>query len=319
MNTIPLDKLTVVTAIFDLSIRDPNRTRSIDDYMKIGRTLLDLPVNLFIVTDPHLSPIIWQHRRKLGFLDRTFIYTLKLEDSPFYRYHYEIEKLYNNGHRPIGLDPIGDTAYYTILGWTRYWIIQESIRLNPFESNGRMWVDFGLFHLYPNTLKKMSDKLITCIDQVPVDRIKMMILQDTSTNEIEDRSKYYSVRQCRLAAGICCGPDSLLSWMVDAFTVEVENCMQSNYPSLDEIVLNVVYTLNSSKFETYYGDYKDILPNFTGCMGGTLIILNNLNHCITHGLTDRSQLISRYLLNGVENGDLTVDPSIERRLRAELI
>lgn len=316
MDTIPADQITVVTAIFDLTIRDPNRSRSIDDYMKLGNTLLNMPINLFIVAEPHLSPIIWKQRAKMGLLDRTFIYTLRLEDSPLYRYHYDIERCHKHGDIPGEMSPTKDTPYYTIVGWTRYWIIQQSIKLNPFNSIGRMWIDYGLFHLYSGREIVMGDRFIQCLSGIPVDKIKLLVMRDTAEVEIADRRAYFSVRQTKVAGGICCGPDKLLDWMSSEVMVEIEHCMSYRYPALDETVLNMVYTLNPDKFAPYYGFYPDIVPNFLGCVDNLRTVIMNLNHCLHHGMVDKAKRISQYILDGLDNKTIAVDSAMEGRLRA---
>jgi hypothetical protein len=284
--------------------------------MELGKHFLDLPVNMFIATDPHLAVDIWKYRRAAGLADRTYIYSIRLEDSPFYHYHSVIEQAYVNGKFPHGLSINKDTALYVIVGWTRYWLMKQAVKLNPFDSKGVVWADYGLFHLYPGRIKPIQEQFLQILKHYPDNKIKFMVLQDTIRSEITDRVIYYSQRRCKLAAGLCGGPIHMINWLANEFEVEVEVCMQHGHPSLDEIIFSIIYANHPNAFSTYYGYYVDILPNHIGYKSGIKIILHNIDHCRVHRVNHPILKMCYYVLTAIQSGVIVAPLEYIRLIKA---
>ena len=280
-----LDQITVVTCFFNLSKLESGRPRNVEQYLELCKHVLQLPVNLFIVTDPDLGPWFWNYRKRLNLLDKTYIYSMKLKDSPYYRHLdlikncYKINQDGNTGF-PQGLNRKKDTPLYVILGWTRYWLLQQAASFNPFNSEALIWMDCGLFHLYKDRAMEMRNLLLDNLSKYMKGGIRLMLLQDTHLFEIEDRKKYYSSRVCKTAAGLFGGDLDKMIWFSQQFNLEVKKCLNSGYPNLDEALANAVYTEHKDQFDPYYGDYHDLIPNFNGYQQNLWYVAWTLEHSV---------------------------------------
>ena len=298
----PLSDVTVVSAFFDLSSRE-ERPRQSQEYLKLAEHILKLPINLFIVADDHLTPHLWQYRKEHGLLDKTFIYPLPLENSPFYRYRSDIEKDYKAGRRPQGLSPVKDTPLYIIVSWTKLCAIQYAIKLNPFKSECIIWLDMGLFHLYPQNVEVIQAQLLENLESIPKQKLKVMLIQDVLPVEIADRTIFYSRRQCKVIGGLFGGDLSLMAKLCKDFYLEVDNCMASGYPSPEEAILSVLYAQNKDIYELCYGNYDDLIPNFIHYRSGFNNILQfNVRYCRDNMLWPEVVKICQYIDHSVTKG-----------------
>ena len=304
-----LSEVTIVSAFFDLSSRE-ERPRHSQEYLKLAEHILQLPINLFIVADDHLTPHFWKYRKEKGLLDKTFIYPLPLENSPYYRYRSEIEKAYRAGRRPRGLSPIKDTPLYIIVSWTKLCAIQYAIKLNPFKSECIMWIDMGLFHLYPQQIEDRQVQLLEDLQSIPKQKLKVMLIQDTLPSEIENRTVFYSKRQCKVIGGLFGGALSLMAKLCKDFALEVETCMASGYPSQEEALLSVLYAKNKSAYELCYGIYDDLITNFIYYRNNFNIILQcNLRYCRDNLLWPEVVKICQYIDHSVIKGLAELSPA----------
>jgi len=256
------DEITLVTMFHDPKVRKDLNFQQKRDYIALGEDLLKMPINMFIMADPHITPRIWKYRRDLNLLHRTFIYTLNFEDSPYYKYLNRVEYLYRiNGH-PMGYDHNRMTASYCVIGWSRLAVIDKATKLNPFNSKGFVWADYGLLHLYKDK-QYGYDNLLKSLDNFRRDRIKMLILEHTHPNELKNLKNYYSKLRYKLAAGMFGGPTELMQWLANDFEINVSKCIKTEYPALDEMILNVSCTKYPEKFDFFYGDYHALCTNIT--------------------------------------------------------
>jgi len=312
-------KLTLVTALFDLNRHeDRGKARSIDDYLNIGKHLLNLPFKMVIVTETNLAPLIWNYRMKSGLADKTYIWTLDLEQSPYYRHLPTIQSAFQSGRKPIGTS-MADTPHYLVMGWTRYWILKRVTQLNPFDSEGLIWWDYGIFHLSANQVSSMADTIMKVMSHSPCDKIKLMLLEETGEDEIKDRVQYYSRRRCKLAAGFCSASLTDFEWLADSFDSELINCLQFGYPALEETILSVVYSENRHRFNPYYGDYHQIAVNNITMSSNIDIVIRNINHCRIHNLAKSIINIIRYILQGVEAESISLLPIHRIKIMDELL
>ena len=253
------DQLTLVTFYFDLSSREETRMGVGRKYLTLGNYILDLDVNLFIVADPRIAVHAWNQRKKRNLLNKTFIIPIALENLPYYSHRPAIEQAFAAGKRPIGLSIKKDTPLYFLLGWSKFWALQQSIKLNPFQSKIFAWVDYGLFHLWPNQEEQMKLTLSDNLAQLISGKIKVTTMNETSQSEIIDRSLFYSKRQCKMISGYFGGGKELMEWFCEKFDQELKCCLKSGHPNLEESIMSVIYAENKDKFISYHGDYVDLI------------------------------------------------------------
>jgi len=259
-NYFDQEEITIVTALFDLSHREPSLDRSIDEYLIRGEYLLNLPYNIYIVTESHLAPRIWNYRKMLGLLDRTYIHILELNHSPYYQFHSTIERQFATGNKPSPNSPIIDRRMkplYLIVGWTRFYCINLALKHNPFNSNGFIWLDYGIFYLYEN--KSFAyDGLIKALKYYPRDKLKVLSFEHTRPNEIKDLKEYYKIVRNKTATGMFGGSNKLMTFLVNEFDKNLRECLNIGYPALDEMIMNLTVVHNRKLFDFHYGKYNEI-------------------------------------------------------------
>lgn len=316
--------VTVITAIFDLSKRDPSRDRTIDDYLKLGHHLLDLNINLIVAGDEHILLKIWAYRRAKGLLDKTYLQVLNLENSPYYSYYpqiaqahvlrHKLDKTDKNSHeyqklldlsqitglKPAGLSVVKDSPLYTIIGWTRYHLCAKMAELNPFDSTHLAWIDFGIFHLYQNNINMIEYQkklLIKSYNRLPTTKLKCMILRHTAPSEIIDKKSYFSQQRFKVAGGYLAGCNESMIWLGQQMELAIASMMDTGYTSLDEITLSSVIFQYQSRFDWYYGFYTNIIANSVEFMDGPENIKWHLNDCLQLELWDKIYDIGCYVLS----------------------
>nr|QBK91306.1 MAG: uncharacterized protein LCPAC202_02800 [Pithovirus LCPAC202] len=257
------NNVTLVTFYFDLISREENRGGVGKKYTTLGNNILDLDVNLFIIADPEVAVDAWKKRNKRNLLGKTFIFPIELENLPYYCHRPAIEKAFAAGRRPIGLSIKKDTPLYFLLGWSKFWALEQAIKLNPFRSNIFAWIDYGLFHLWPGQEIKMKKILLDNLSQLDLDKIKVTIMNDTTKDEIKNRVLYYSRRRCKMVSGYFGSGKNPINWFRKAFDQELKICLETGYPNLEESIMSAVYANNKDKFISYRGDYTDLISYHT--------------------------------------------------------
>ena len=293
------NEITLVTGLFDLSRREASRFRSIDSYLKLGQTLLSIPHNLIIFGDAHLVKEAWSTRCKLGLASKTFIYVFDLQHSPYYKYLPDITNKFNQHGQPNYYIPAKESPHYLIIGWTRFWLLQQLAVLNPFNTKAVLWVDYGIFHLY-NEQEVKSGVLHLCkrIINCPIDKIRFMVLKHDDKSTFSNLDTYYSTRRWNLAAGLFSGSLSDIIWLGQQMDQLIIQCMQGIRPSLEELMLNIIYVQNRNRFEVYYGDYHQILCNHDRYRENFDIIKRNIDNCRQFNLWSQLLHLCRFLLAG---------------------
>ena len=314
------NELTVVTSLFDLS-KHENRTgnRTINKYLDIGKHLLELPVNMIIATEADLADKIKSYRKDIGLIDKTFVYTVDLRNSPYYKYFSFIKQAFKEGRKPIGTSDTKDSPMYLILMWTRYWLLKQIVNINPFNSKGLMHIDYGIFYFHMNRLYETKTMIMSMMKQIPADKIKAIVLCETSIDEIKDRKKYFSQRRCKIACGYYSGSLNDINWLADQFDKELKTCLDHGYPALDEPIMSIIYCQNRSRFMPYYGDYQQCIFNNINMTDGLWIVNRNLEHCRAHTLHLPVINIVRYVLQAIEKKTIKINPTEYLKLMDELM
>lgn len=300
-------KVTLVTFYFDLISREEGRAGVSKKYLALGDHILDLDVNLFIIADPKIAVRAWRGRQKRGLLHKTFIIPIEFEDVPYYRYRPAIEKSFATGKRPTGLFPKKDTPLYFLLGWSKFWALKQATDLNPFQSKIFAWIDYGLFHLWPNQSKPMQTMLLNNLAQLEIEKIKITTIAETHPEEASTQI-YYTIRQCKLISGYFGGGKEVIEWFCDQFDRELQRCLDSGHPNLEESIMSAIHAHNKDKFITYYGDYADLISTHIGKISNFAIIIGNMKHCRNWKMWTEMLAAYHQVVNAVESKHST--PSV---------
>jgi len=117
--------------------------RGIDDYIKYGKKLLELPINKILFFDETLLGL-------LPNFSNTKIIPIKKEDIYLYEYKDQITNFGLNTKTPEK-----DSLEYMFTMCNKTEFIRKAVELNPFQTDPFqtdqfVWVDFGINHIFKN-------------------------------------------------------------------------------------------------------------------------------------------------------------------------
>jgi len=246
-----MSKLTLVTSLFDLKLREESGRRSIDEYFHFGEFLFGLDQDIIFFCDPELSERILEERRKHDRSQRTRVVPIAFEGLSIAKYLDLIKK-----SRPaINLNQVKDTPNYTLLGWSKFEMIERAAALNPFGASHLGWIDFGIAHV-----AKLDDRTSTEPFANPPENVRMHMLRYFDENDVSS-CDYWDYRRGHLAGGFFLGSVQNMLALSASFWTTAEMALANNYSPTEDCIMPVVAGRDRGRFSFSYGDYEDIFFN----------------------------------------------------------
>ena len=270
-NTISFQKndnsnWTLVTAYFNLT-KCPDASEEIfkrdkNYYLQSSISTLSLPYNLIIYCDNESFDVI--HSIRPEFLNEKTKYIIcefdefafKNKDSrTFKEYRDKIHK--NRSEKPYNFDNRNTASYY-LFCMSRYIMLKDVIEKNPFNSTHFSWINFCIERMgYQNLIRLdealsiKRDKFSTCyIDYIPETLVK-------NVNE------YFQWGRCSMCSGFFTGNAEYMYKVCDLIENKFLEYLEQGYGHADEQLYSPVYFQNPDLFEHYYGDYQQMITNYT--------------------------------------------------------
>jgi len=193
---------TIVTMLYDIrSIENMQieRNRKLDSYIDFSKKFLlkqPFPIIFFIDENEETYNAIYNSRKELNLLDKTYIYKCDFKTTYFYKDFDKLKELQSQFHILNG-ELEHETPLYVILNNNKFDCIDKTIELNPFQSTHLIWMDFGINHVAQST--EMISKWIT---KVP-DKIKQMCINPFVENI--DPKEYFRNIYHNMAGGLFSG------------------------------------------------------------------------------------------------------------------
>ena len=249
---------TLVTAYFDLT-KCPDASREIKErdgtyYLKYANGCLNLNYNMVIFCDPEYESSIWEKRpRHLHY--RTKVISVSFEDMKMTKYREKIVQ--NRIDHPYYFDNRNIPSYY-LLCMARYDALKRVIEENPFNSTHFGWINICIERMGPKNLENLDlalsqyrDKFSTCyIDYIP----------PHFTLYLND---YYQYGRCSMCSGFFTGNKKYMYEFCDTIEEAFLNTLEKGYGHADEQLFLMVYYKKPELFEFYYGDYQQMITNYT--------------------------------------------------------
>lgn len=267
-----------------------NRTNYIDLAKQFMFTL-PYPIVFFVdeTDNEEIIACIQKERDKAGYKEQTYIYKIDVENTHYYKYIdrlTELQKTFRifNGHIEH------ETPHYITITNDKFFFVEKTIELNPFQSTHFIWIDFGINHVardchrihdwitdIPDQIKQM------CINPYVEDRLK-------GDDPIHDRRIFTNIYH-HTAAGVFSGNAEHMLRYSRLFLSKTEQIYAENWYQLEEAVMTIVQRENPDLFVNYYGDYKGIISNYKTPMHNFDIVFAAVQKCISHGEHARAQHI----------------------------
>jgi hypothetical protein len=262
------DNWTLFTSYFNLT-KCPDASREINKrdkqyYFSHSFSTLSLPYNLVIYCDSDsyqeiikLRPIYLKDKTKYIILDFDDI---KFKDNVIYD-NLTFSKcrdiiIQNRKDKPYHFDNRNTASYY-LFCMSRYILMKEIIKQNPFNSSHFCWINFCIERMGYSNLKYLDevlavnrDKFSTCyIDYIPEELI----------NNINE---YFKWGRCSMCSGFFTGNKEYMYNVCDLIEDKFLYYLSIGYGHADEQLYSPVYFENKNLFEHYYGDYNQMITNY---------------------------------------------------------
>lgn len=256
-----MDK-TLITAFYDLN-RYENRLnwRSKNNYLKWGQFILELNMNIVFYVEKDMYHYIWQKRKEYNLLNKTYIVTKDLHKLKYYDIKNKIYNFIyddNNDHKMINLVDGKHTENYMIILWNKFNMVEDIMKLNPFNTQIFGWIDFGVYHVLGDNIPNNIDDMFN----INIDKIKIMLLRPTFKHEITNISSFAKENKYKVAAGLWIGNMEYMIKFIDLFYKKLNYLLSLNIAIMEEMIIPIIYVENKEIFDPYYGNYAQILINF---------------------------------------------------------
>ena len=260
------DNWTLVTAYFNLT-KCPDASEEINKrdknyYLQHSISTLSLPYNLVIYCDIESFDVINSIRP--SYLNEKTKYVICEFDNFFFKnkdprtfkeYRDKINQ--NRRETPYNFDNRNTASYY-LFCTSRYIMLKDVIESNPFNSTHFSWINFCIERMgYQNLIRLdealsiKRDKFSTCyIDYIPEELVK-------------NTTEYFRWGRCSMCSGFFTGNSEYMYKVCDLIENKFLEYLEEGYGHADEQLYSPVYFQNPDLFEHYYGDYQQMITNYT--------------------------------------------------------
>ncbi len=284
--------LTLVTSLFDLKRREASARRGIEDYFRVGEFLLGLDQDIIVFCDPELAERLWKDRCGRGYAKRTHIAAVTFEALSTAKYSESIKRGRPAGNR----NAVKDSAGYTVLGWSKFELIERAAALNPFGASHLAWIDFGIAHV-----AKLDDHTSVEPFANPPEKVRMHMLKYFDENDVREHA-YWDFRRGHLAGGFFIGGVQDMLAFSAAFWPMAETALANEYSPTEDCVMPVIAGRQRNRFSFSYGDYEDVLRNHVRVRGGGPELLFQMKNASARQAWHHSIAIGREVVVGHQQG-----------------
>jgi len=294
---------TIVTMLYDIRSMENNqieRNRKLDSYIDFSKQFLlkqPFPIIFFIDENEETYNAIYNSRKELNLLDKTYIYKCDFKTTYFYKDYDKLKELQSQFHILNG-ELEHETPLYVILNNNKFDCIDKTIELNPFNSSHLIWMDFGINHVAENT-----ECIHNWINKVP-DKIKQMCI-NPFVEKLEFK-EYFRYIYHNMAGGLFSGSVENMKRYSKLFKNKTDEIYNDNWYQIDEAIMTMVHRENPDLFDLFYGDYEGIVTNFNSPFRNIELILKGCQKCIDHNEFKQAYDILvyclPYFLNNTDTG-----------------
>jgi hypothetical protein len=275
---------TIVTMFYDIrKIENDESNKNKYKYIELAQQfILTLPYPIiFFIDDEDIETynIINNTRKNIELFKFTIIIKINIKNTYFYKDLSILQELQNT-YVINNINLNKDTPLYIILNNNKFFFIEKTIELNPFNSSHFIWMDFGINHVAKN-----PELIHEWITKVP-DKIKQLCINPYIENT--EPKTYFANILHNCAGGIFSGSKENMIKYIQLFKEKNEQIYNENWYQLDEAVMTMVQRENHELFDFYYGDYEGIISNYLKPLHSWWLIKLILQKC--HNLNNTAFL-----------------------------
>jgi hypothetical protein len=252
---------TLITAYFDLT-KCPDasieiKKRDMDYYLKHMKSTMVLPYNMIIYCDEASFPKLYDLRptgKKTKYVIRNFD-EFEISGMPFSKLREKIKE--NRIQHPYQFDNRNTPSYY-LFCMSRYIMLKEIMDENPYSSTHFAWINICIERMGKSNIAKLPealalnrDKFSTCyIDYIPEAFVR-------------NTGQYFQRGLCSMCSGFFTGNKEYMGVFCDLIIAKFVYYLDQGYGHSDETLYSPVYFDNPEIFQHYYGDYTEMITNYS--------------------------------------------------------
>lgn len=279
-------EITVVTSLVDLAKHEGTTRRDSNWYLDRCDGVLSTRHGLVVFTEPELVTLMLAKRQGLAPDAPTLVIGLPFDELPHARDVASITRAFDAGRRPpTASNPLKDTPAYLAFGWSKPGLLALAARENPFRSRAFWWSDIGLFEVARPLPDQTFDELLDSEKS----HLHANVLWETDESEYLGATEFYSTTPFSKVAGGLFGVSAThaLTFAQD-FALETARCLDTGWPTIDEVILGVVVDRHRDGASVSYGPWQSLLSNFSELREAIWHRLRLLRDCNERGLTARA-------------------------------
>lgn len=288
-------EITFVTAYVDLNKyeqRENANERNREKYFEWADFLFKLDKNIIFYVETEKDQFeILENRREYNLLHKTLVVRKDITDIPYYNQRYEIHDMLTNYFPENGSSK--ETGLYCIFTLSKIYFMEQSIKLNFFNTNYFAWIDFGLSHLLYDRIPKNINEYLTPVTE----KIRMMERFWTTKEECSNIKYFGKIIRCKVAGGFWIGSVGYLKQFISLFKKYLHMSLSEEVVLNDEGVSALVYYHHPELFDNYIGEYYSILCNYRNIIKYDPVMLDNLKLCVDTQEYEHGLYIGKILYN----------------------
>lgn len=283
---------TIITCMYDIRSKEKSSVspsiKSVSDYLKIGKSLMDLEVPMVIFTEESLKNEITSMRKEHK--DLTKIEVIPLENLWGYAYLEKLAEVMKT-YEIYNSNKSKDTSLYITLTNSKFDFIEQVMKSNPFNTEHYLWLDFGICHVAKN-----FNSIRRWVSNLPDKVRKLEIIP--YTGKLEPRAYFKNIHH-NVAAGVVSGNSIYLTTFCKLFKEYYLKILEDGWYQLDEAIMTMIDIAHPELSENYYGDYPTIISGYDYYNGNYpniySLCFRNMDIQLNIGTRDISMKILKYL------------------------
>jgi len=260
---------TLVTAYFNLTkcydASEEINKRDSSYYFSHSISTLHLPYNLVIFCDEESVDLLKEIRPKY-LTNKTQYIIRNFEEFKFRKNgiflnenfsDYREKIIQNRKNNPYNFDNRNTASYY-LFCMARYSMLKEVIEKNCFDSTHFSWINFCIERMGFNNLIRLDEAL-----SVKRDKFSTCYIDYVPENLVNNTHEYFRYGRCSMCSGFFTGNKDYMYKVCDLIEDKFLYYLKKGYGHADEQLFSPVYFENPDLFEHYYGDYQQMITNYT--------------------------------------------------------
>jgi len=307
---------TLVTAYFNLTkcsdASEEINKRDQNYYLSHALSTLSLPYNLVIYCDKDSLPFI-KKIRPIYLENKTHYVVREFDEFRFEKGNNLLNEKFgdyrnmiinNRKNNPYHFDNRNTASYY-LFCMSRYIMLKEMTKINPFNSTHFCWINFCIERMgfknlvrLPEGLAVNREKFSTCyIDYIP-------------ESLINNKSEYFKWGRCSMCSGFFTGNKEYMYKVCDLIENKFLKYLGLGYGHADEQLFSPVYFENPNLFEHYYGDYQQMITNYKYIYdNGDAPIYNFIKRSFENAYYEKCYEACKYVFNSYALGKCEINES----------